>query len=166
MLTSICAHPVSDEWDTGRVGADCLACYSPSEIVAFLLPIYDLINANKAFSSFLLHDRANATSQGESPIFFVPPRIAPAKCAKSVESDILASLISFSSYLGTHAAVGRRAQLYSRLTYTILLILVEEGGPSVFMPAEQGSSIRICRQVCPPRRALTGAGKLIRKPPN
>ena len=86
----------------------------------------------------------------------------PAKSVRSVESDILASLISFSSYLGTHAAVSRRAQLYSRLTYIVLLILVEEGGPAVFMPAEQGSSIRICRQVCLQSRALLKPCQLTR----
>lgn len=37
----------------------------PLELVAILLPIYDLVNSNKAFSSFLLHDKPSEESSGK-----------------------------------------------------------------------------------------------------
>lgn len=36
----------------------------PLELVAIMLPIYDLVNSNKAFSSFLLHDKPSEDSPG------------------------------------------------------------------------------------------------------
>lgn len=47
--------------DSGLTGPPC----RPLELVAIMLPIYDLVNSNKAFSSFLLHDKPSENSPGK-----------------------------------------------------------------------------------------------------
>lgn len=56
-------------------------------------------------------------------------------------------LLSFTSYLVSHAALSQRARVYSRLAFSVLMILVEEGEGKLTRPRPGGEDIRLCRQV-------------------
>ncbi|KAK4056590.1 hypothetical protein OIO90_002438 [Microbotryomycetes sp. JL221] len=92
----------------------------PPEILVILLPFYDLLNLNKAFSALLYNEADDG-----------PPTLPPA-------------IISLASYVVCHAAVSTRAQAYSRLCLMILMILVEEGEGKLTDPT--ASPVRLCRQ--------------------
>ncbi|ORY91636.1 hypothetical protein BCR35DRAFT_328230 [Leucosporidium creatinivorum] len=94
----------------------------PPEIVAILLPFYDLLNLNKAFCALVFND----TSEGATP--HLPPAI-----------------ISLTSYVLCHAASSSRARAYARLCLLILFMLVEEGEGNLMAEAE----VRLCRQRIP-----------------
>ncbi|KAK4055694.1 hypothetical protein OIV83_000240 [Microbotryomycetes sp. JL201] len=91
----------------------------PPEVLVILLPFYDLLNLNKAFSALLY----NEIDQG-------PPTLPPA-------------MISLASYVLCHASTSRRAQAYSRLCLLILMILVEEGEGKLTV---ESAPVRLCRQ--------------------
>ncbi|GAA6042532.1 hypothetical protein JCM8097_004653 [Rhodosporidiobolus ruineniae] len=93
----------------------------PPQMVALLLPFYELLNGNKTFGSLVFSETEAGT----------PPALPP-------------TLISLTSYLACHASLSPRAQLYSRLALVLLLILVEEGEGK--LTQEEAEEIRLCRQ--------------------
>ncbi|KAM0788767.1 hypothetical protein ACM66B_002857 [Microbotryomycetes sp. NB124-2] len=91
----------------------------PPEVLVILLPFYDLLNLNKAFSALLYNEADHG-----------PPTLPPA-------------MISLASYVLCHAATSPRAQAYSRLCLLILMILVEEGEGKLTVDS---APVRLCRQ--------------------
>lgn len=62
------------------------------------------------------------------------------------EPDFLGTLVSYSSYLASHASQSTRARLYCRLAFAVVAILVEEG-PQVLLSTQYACDVRLCRQV-------------------
>ena len=104
----------------------------PPEMTVILLPLYDLMNSNQAFTSLLLSDLAATSNLNSTPVTHRRTPLVPL-------------LISFTSYIFCHASTSSRARLYSRLLAIILTICIETG-PSLALE-ELNIEIRLCRQV-------------------
>lgn len=95
-----------------------------------LLPVYEFLRANPLFTTVLLEDLVSPEDAGQTN---------PFPC----------TLITFSSYLCTHASTvyTARSIAYANLALNMLLILVENGVVMEFMTQTRFPSIHICRQV-------------------
>jgi len=102
------------------------------ERAVVLLPFYDLMNSNQAFTSMLLADLASMTSSTKSD---------------SDRPAVLPLLVSLSSYIFCHAASSTRSKLYSRLCLIILTKLLESG--PTLLADDMIVEVRLCRQRLP-----------------
>lgn len=95
-----------------------------------LLPVYEFLRGNPLFTTILLEDLASPEDTGQTN---------PFPC----------TLITFSSYLCTHASTvyTARSIAYANLALNMLLILVENGVVMEFVTQTRFPSIHICRQV-------------------
>lgn len=92
----------------------------PLRPTCILLPLFDFMRANMTFLNVVIAD-----------------------------DEFWTELLSFGSYLFSHASASKRALAYARIMLSMLIVLVEEGG-LLLSQKERAVGVRFCRQVSGP----------------
>jgi hypothetical protein len=102
----------------------------PVESGVVLLPVHEFLRANPLFTTVFLEDLVSPGCGGQS-------------------KPLPSTLITFSSYLCTHASsvYTARSMGYANLALNILLFLVENGVLMEFMTQTLSPSVHLCHQV-------------------
>jgi hypothetical protein len=103
----------------------------PIEASVVLLPIHEFLGSNPLFTTVLLEDLVSPQGEGLQM------------------TPLPSTIISFSSYLLTHASstASPRSIAYASLSINVLLSLVENTMVMEFASQTNVPTIRLCRQV-------------------
>lgn len=106
--------------------------HRPTEASVVLLPIYEFLFPNPIFSSVLVEELSSSLLEEVNPTSSLP-----------------CTIISFASYLCTHASStdSQRSIAYANLSLHILLAFVENDAMMDILCRKNSPAIRLCRQV-------------------